>query len=127
MVVCLSQDFTPEKKAGGRGGKKAVGRGKKTVTHGPYLVNFFYSYVRLMLFSVIFSTFSPAMQQKASSDSDSGSGSDRKAVDSDSEDEKPRPALSGSESQSGSKSESESEPPPRKAPQARKKGENFSF
>lgn len=62
--------------------------------------------------------------QKASSDSDSDSvsGSEKKVVDSDSEDEKPRPALSGSESQSGSKSESDSDPPPRKGPQARKKG-----
>lgn len=51
-------------------------------------------------------------------------------MDSESEDEKPRPALSGSESQSGSKSESDSDPPPRKGPQARKKGWNivlFSF
>lgn len=62
--------------------------------------------------------------QKASSnsDSDSGSGSEKKIADSDSEDEKPRPALSGSESQSGSKSDSDSDPPPRKGPQARKKG-----
>lgn len=68
--------------------------------------------------------FFSVMLQKASSDSDSesGSGSEKKVVDSDSEDEKPRPALSGSESQSGSKSESDSDPPPRKGPQARKKG-----
>lgn len=27
------KDFTPEKKSGGRGGKKAAGRGKKKVNH----------------------------------------------------------------------------------------------
>lgn len=71
-----------------------------------------------------FSYFFSVTLQKASSDSDSdsGSASEKKVADSDSEDEKPRPALSGSESQSGSKSESESDPPPRKGPQARKKG-----
>uniref|UniRef100_A0A8C1EL17 Hepatoma-derived growth factor-related protein 2 n=2 Tax=Cyprinus carpio TaxID=7962 RepID=A0A8C1EL17_CYPCA len=91
------QDFTPQKESGGRGGKKPAGRGRRK-------------------------------KASSGSDSESGSQSDQRAVRSDSEDEKPRPAVSGSESQSGSKSDSDSEPPPppaRKAPQARKKGENI--
>lgn len=121
----FKQDFTPEKKSGGRGGKKAVGRGKKKVNFYP--CGFVYLYVKLTTFLSSYPTFPPVMQQKASSDSDSdsGSGSERKVMDSDSEDEKPRPALSGSESQSGSKSGSESDAPPRKGPQARKKGQTY--
>lgn len=128
-TICYTyQDFTPEKKAGGRGGKKAGGRGKKKVNlvdtlfmqhFGDIIVG-----LRLTVPHFLFYLLSSAMWQKASSnsDSDSGSGSEKKVADSDSEDEKPRPALSGSESQSGSKSESDSDPPPKKGPQGRKKG-----
>lgn len=116
----LRQDFTPEKKAGGRGAKKAGGRGKKKVIHrlcDATCLGFW----RLFFFLKPFPSV-PTQKASSNSDSDSGSGSEKKIADSDSEDEKPRPALSGSESQSGSKSDSDSDPPPRKGPQARKKG-----
>ncbi len=129
-LAFFQQDFTPEKKSGGRGGKKAGGRGKKKVNHQlcctlKVLQYYFFIHVSLRFpLSLSPNPCFSVMLQKASSDSDSdsGSGSEKKVVDSESEDEKPRPALSGSESQSGSKSESDSDPPPRKGPQARKKG-----